>query len=397
MSDKRKILLPILVLLIGAVAATVIVRARPKVERQDAAVPPPLVRVVEARVAAATLSVRSQGTVAPFTESTLVSEVPGTIEWVAPAFSDGGLFRRGELLVRIDPRDYEVAVTRAEAQLAQARVLVQREEAEADVARQEWAELGDGDPSPLTTREPQLAEARAGEQAAEAALEQARLNLERTRVRAPFDGRVRSKLADRGQYVGRGTRLAEVYSTDVAEVRLPVPKSELAFLELDLNNPLATDGPAVELSTELGRERLTWPARVVRTGGEFDQRTRMLDLFARVDDPLGRRAADATPLPMGLFVDAEIAGLTVGDAVTLPRSALRDGDRVLVVDDGERLRFRDVEVLRRGHDQVVIIGGLASGELICVSPLETVVDGMRVRTLVEGEPPRTPEALEERL
>jgi RND family efflux transporter MFP subunit len=390
MSSKAKILLPLVVLAVGGLAAVAIVRARPKVERQETAVPPPLVRVIEVSKGDLRLDVTTQGTVAPLVESDLVAEVGGRLDWVSPAFAEGGFFRRGDTLLRIDDRDYGVAFSQAEALVAQAHVRLELEVAEADLARQEWQDLGEGEPSSLALREPQLAETRAALQAAEGALEKARLDLERTRITALFDGRVLSKLVDLGEFVGRGTRLGTVYSTAAAELRLPVSREELVFLDIDLGihdeGPSAA-GPAVELRGAVGGRTYVWNAQIVRAGGAFDPRTRMLPLFARVEDPFGRLSSTTgPPLPMGLFVEAEIAGRIAEEVIVLPRSAVRDGSQVLVVDDDSRLRFRTIEILRTHRDEVVVEGGLDTGELVCVSPLESVVDGMAVRTLLETEP-----------
>ncbi|MFQ5877543.1 MAG: efflux RND transporter periplasmic adaptor subunit [Acidobacteriota bacterium] len=387
MSRSARIWLPIVVLALGAAAAAVIIIARPRVERREIEVPAPLVRVVRARERDVPLNVLSQGTVEPRTESVLVAQVGGRIEWVSPAFAEGSFFWRGEPLVRIDPRDYRLAVSRAEAQVAQARVRLEMERAEAAVARREWDELGEGEPTALTLRRPQLAEAEAALRAAEAALEQARLDLERTRVRAPYAGRVRDRRADIGQFVSPGTPLAVIYATDYAEIRLPVSRHDLAFLEIDLGaSGRRRPGPPVLLRGEIGGAVHTWTARVVRTDSAFDPKTRMLDLFARVEDPFRRRADFAgPPLPKGLFLQAEIGGRVARGVFVLPRAALRGDGRVLVVDDESRLRLRAVELLRVAREEAIVRRGLEEGEMVCVSPLETVVDGMRVRTVLEGE------------
>ena len=405
----RRILLPLAVLAAGAVIAFLLVRLRPEVERREAPIQPPLVRVVTARPTDHRLDVGSQGTVAPRTESSLVAQVAGRIVEVAPSFAAGGFFRRGETLVRIDPRDYRLALADARAAKAQAETRLATAEAEAEVARREWRELGRGEPTALAAREPQLTEARAAVAAAEAGVERAELELARTGVEAPYAGRVREKQADVGQYVAPGTPLAVIYATDYAEVRLPVPQNEFGFLEIDIGAPgidgaggltpgAESAGPLARLTGSIGGAAHVWPARIVRTAGTIDPRTRMLDLFARVDDPFrrdrgGRDGGTGAPLPMGLFVEATIAGRTAEGVFVLPRAALRDGGRVLVVDGDDRLRFRDVAVLRTEGDRAVISDGLAPGERVCVSPLATVTDGMKVRTVpaeeaapVESEP-----------
>lgn len=427
MTRKTKILLPLLVVAGAVVVAFVLVKAAPSPPTQEPVTPPPLVRVIEVEPRTVRFDVESQGTVRPRTEATLNAQVSGRIEWVAPSFAEGGLFRRGETLVRIDERDYRLAVSQAEQQVAQARVRLAREEAEAEIAREEYEDLAAdgavGDVSPLTLHEPQLAEARAAVEAAEAAVEKARLDLSRATIEAPFDGRVEQKQADVGQSVSPGAPLATLYAVDYAEIRLPVPVTELEYLDVPLAGETA-DGPTVALSAELGGTRRTWSGRVVRTGGGIDPETRMMPLIARVDRPYGEAAPEAgAPLPIGLFVEAEIAGRRADGVFVLPREALRktgrwregEPSRVLVVgedvpaeaapagapDGGAdpdheaapsepaepraRLRFRDVWIVRLEDDRAYVSRGLEDGDLVCVSPLETPTDGMVVRVTRETD------------
>jgi RND family efflux transporter MFP subunit len=308
---------------------------------------------------------------------------------VSDTFADGGFFEAGETLLELDPRDYELAVTRAQASLAQAEVHLQREEAEAEVARQEWATLGEGEASALLLREPQLAEARVVVKSARAILEAARLDLERCRIQAPFAGRVRTKRVDVGQFVARGEVVARVYAVDYVEVRLPLPLEDLGYLELPVQyrgETAGREGPRVRLRASVGGQRHEWEGRIVRTEGEIDPRTRMLTAVARVDDPFARSQDwSRPPLAVGLFVDAEIEGRTAGQVRLAPRAALRLDGRLMVVDRDNRLRFRRVEILRKEGERVVIEDGLEPGDRVCISPLEIAVDGMEVR-LAEPEP-----------
>lgn len=397
-SGRRVILWVLLVLVAGAAIASLAIRMKPEPERQEPATTAPLVQVVAAEIGPVHLDVPSQGTVEPTTASTLVAQVAGRVTRVAEGFAEGGYFRRGETLVQIDPRDYRLAVTDAEAARAQARVALEREQAEAELARQEWEELGrGGEASALLLRKPQLAQAEATVAAAEAAVERARLALSRTRVTAPFDGRVRAKRADVGQFVAAGSPLADLYATSSAEVRLPVARDDLAYLDVGVGwSANGEAGPPVALTGELAGRRHTWRGRVVRTGAEIDPRSRMLGVFARIDDPLRRDGTGADiagpPLPMGLFVEASIEGRTVPSAAVLPRRALlgtpRGGDaQVMVVDDEGRLTFRTLEVLRTDGDEVIVGSGLSDGERVVVSRLDEAVDGMTVRTtLAEWSP-----------
>lgn len=383
MNKVLKVVLPIAVIAVGAAAALAMIWSRAEPARHAVEPPLPLVRVHPVTRQDVRLTVSSQGTVSPRTESVLVPEVSGRIIEVASPFASGGFFEAGELLLRIDPHDYRQAVVQARSAVTQAELRREIELAEGLVARREWSELGEGPATPLTLHEPQLAEAEAALDAARAALEQARRNLERTEIRAPYAGRVRDKLVDLGQFVNRGTPLATVYAVDYAEIRLPLPDSELAFVRLPLGYRGERDGasgPEVVLRADFAGRVHEWRGRIVRTEGVIDPKSRYVHVVARVRDPYGRGDdPERPPLAAGMFVDAEILGRPVEAVVVLPRAALRGDGRVLIVDADERLRFRAVQVLRTTHDEVVVTSGLDDGDRVCLSTLSAVTDGMRVR------------------
>ncbi len=383
-----KILAPLMVVAAGIVGAVTLVRSKAPVETVRPEAVPPLVRVIAVSIGELPLKVSAQGTVLPRTETTLAAQVAAEVVSVSPRFEIGGFVKRDEILVRLDRRDYELAAERAAARVAQADLRLAQQAAEARVAADEWRQLGDGEPDPLVLRQPQLADAQAALKAAEAELGMARLDLERTSIRVPFDGRVREKTVDLGQYLTPGQKIATVHAIDYAEVRLPVPDRQLAFLELPLSyhdGTASVPGPSASLSANFTGKRYRWLGRVVRAEGELDQRSRMVNLVVRVEDPYGRHPG-RPPLAVGLFVDAEIAGRTVV-GTRLPRSTLRGDNRVLVVDDDLRLRFREIDVVRIEEESVVISGGLSAGEKVCVSNLDVVVDGMAVRMLEIEAPP----------
>jgi RND family efflux transporter MFP subunit len=392
--------LPLAVLALAFAGAWALVASRPRPVPQPPVVLPPLVRVVPVEKRTLRLAVRAQGTVEPRTESELVAEAPGRVTWISPAFAAGGFFEEGEPLLRLDAREHEVAHERAAAAVGRAESEVRL--AERTIARRRalFAE-GIVAAEAIDDAEHVLAVARAALREARAALAQASLDLERTAIAAPFAGRVREVRVDLGQFVGRGSALGRVYAVDYVEIRLPISAEDLAHLELplDFHGDGAAPGPPVTVTGALGGRTATWRGRVVRTEGELDPRTRTVGAVVRVDDPYGRAARAGgdpeppsagapsvpgrPPLAVGLFVQAEIEGRTHPNVAVLPRSALRDGDRVLVVDGESRLRFRAVEVLRRDRDAVVIGAGLEEGERVCVSPLEAATDGTAVRTVLD--------------
>ncbi len=388
MSIKTKNLLMRVVLPLVVVAAAVgvaisMVVLKPEVPTTAPVFAPPLVRVATVELDDRRLSVKSQGTVAPRAESQLVPEVAGRVTWVSDSFASGGFFDKGEPLVRIDPFDFEQAVVAARSELARSELRLAQEQAEAQVAEREWKELGQGDGNPLTLRVPQLADAGAAVDAARAGVDRAERNLSRTHIRAPYAGRVRRKNVDVGQFVVSGAPIATIYSVDAAEIRLPLPDDELAFVDL----PLTYRGggapslrPPVVLSTLFAGELHVWRGHIVRTEGEIDPATRMVHAVARVDNPYAPgENPSRPPLNVGMFVQAEIEGKLVEGVAALPRPALRADNQVWVVDEDSRLRFRDVEILRATETEVIVGSGLSAGELVVLSPLDATTDGMAVR------------------
>ena len=383
-----KALLPPVVLGVAAMGAYVMYLNRPPVETQTPVVSPPAVRVQRVAFESVDLAVSSQGTVQPRTASQLVPEISGTVINVSPTFAVGGFFEEGDVLLEIDPYDYQQALITGQSQLAQARLRLAQEEAEAEVARREWEELGRGDANALTLRQPQVEDARAAVTSAEAAIDRARRDLERAEVRAPYAGRVQSKDVDIGQFVNRGTAVGRIYAVDSAEVRLPLPDEELAYVDVPMSyrgtQPQA--GPDVVLSADFAGRRYTWQGQIVRTEGEIDSVSRMVHVVAEVDDPYAPGSDPSRPpLAVGMFVEAEIAGRRVDDVVLLPWAALHGRDQVLIVDDDGRLRYRQVDILRSTTEYVLVRGGLAEGERVSISALDAVIDGMAVQ-IAEDEP-----------
>lgn len=377
------IVLPILVLIAAGIGAHFIIKAKPVVKVQRPEVLPPLVRIQTVEMEDLSLTVKSQGTVSPRTESKLVPEISGRVIWISPNLISGGFFEEGDTLLKIDPHDYQQALIRARAEVAGRKLVLAQEEAEAEVARKEWEDLGEGEPTPLTLRLPQLEEAKAALASAEAALEQAQCDLERTEVKAPFAGRVRQEDVDVGQFVSRGSPVATLYAVDFAEIRLPLADDELAFLDLPLiyrGDESGETGPEVKITIHFAGKSHTWMGRIVRTEGEIDPRSRMVHAVAQVRDPYGRGEPGRPPLAVGMYVHAEIKGRSVENVAVLPRAALHGTNTIYVVDDSNRLRFREVDILRATRELVVVRSGLKEGEQVCLTPLEAVTDGMRVRT-----------------
>ena len=339
-----------------------------------------LVEVLALEQMTASFLVRSQGTVRPLTETVLSAEVSGPIVWISPEFVAGGVFAQGEDLMRIDPTNYVVAVEQATALLQQRQIEFDGAEQLRDQgyrAETEWASAAAA-----------LASARAD-------LVKANRDLEKSVIRLPYDGMVRSKDADLGQYVNTGTRLGVTFATDYAEIRLPLTDQDLAFVELPAAGSVGTaDEPLVELSAVQRGDTAHWPARIVRTEGVVDENNRVTYAVARIEDPyrLNTGSEAGSPLPMGTFVAASIEGTTVRNVIRVPRSSLRGNDQLLFVDEDSRLRIGTVDVLRADAQYAYLRGGAQAGDRISLTAIESPINGMRVRTIGDS-PDRAVETL----
>ena len=377
-----KVLLPVAFLVVASTASFWMVQARPQAMQKPAPAPSLLVTASVAERQPVTFTVASQGAVSPRTETTLVSEVSGQIVAVSPAFVSGGFFKRGDVLIRIDPRIYETQTKRARAEVAKAHTRVATERAMAAHAREDWERLqnlnaAQGEASDLTLRKPQLQEALAELESRNADFEKAVEDLRRTVTRAPYDGMVREKLADVGQFVNVGAQLARTFAVDRAEVRLPLTQHDLRFIDL----PSLAAGAAlpVTLSAQVGGATHTWRASVVRSEGVFDAASRVLHVVAQVEDPYDLADSGREPLRIGTFVSAEITGRSGGDLFVVPRHALARGDTLWLVDETSRIHPRTVAVLRADERFAYIGEGLAEGERYITVPIDEPLPGMKVR------------------
>ncbi len=347
--------------------------------------PSMLVDVMRVHAANEKITVKAQGSVTPRTQTTLISEVSGLITEVSAAFVAGGFFSKGDVLVRIDDRNYRAEVKRAQAAVRAAETNVTRETGLADYAREDWERAqsvlrSSKAATDLAMRKPQQAEALASLEFAKADLEKREGDLDRTVIRAPYDGLVREKRADIGQFVNSGSPLAVTFSVEVAEIRLPLPDSQLPYLNLDEHELVQGRGPGVVLSANIGGQLNSWQGRIIRTEGIFDERSRVLYLVAQIDDPYNRYSQKwQHSLRMGTFVEAAIEGEQLDNVIRLPRTALRRDNKIWTVSDNDTLRPVTVEIAHADEQSVLIRSGLISGQLICLTVPENPFPGTPVR------------------
>ena len=380
-----KVALPVLILAACIATAKVVVANRPEPQTRPQFKSTTSIDATRVKKSDYPVSVQTQGSVSASRQGSLVAEVAGTIVAASPNFVVGGSFREGEVLLEIDPRDYEISLTLTEATFAQARAALAEETARAEQAAEDWKRLGrSGKPSELTLRKPQLAAARASLESARAQVQRARLDLDRTKIKASYEGSVKSKNVDLGQYVNKGSTLGEIYAINIAEVRLPLNNDQLGYLELPgAGNNTQSD---VSFTANIGGTEQSWNGKIVRSEGTIDPNSRQLYVIARVDNP-NNLASDRPPLRVGQYVQASITGKVMEDVVIIPRAALREEREVLVVDELNTLQTRLVQVAWKDADVAVISAGLNEGDVISTTALGSITNGTRVRATIDGIAP----------
>ncbi len=315
------------------------------------------------------VTVNATGEVQPWRKIRLTPQVGGVVTDVSAAFRPGGSFHTGELLIAIDDHDYRLALTRAQNALSNANLQLEQELALAQTAIHEWQLInGDNAPPPLAAHTPQLRQARAAVAAAAAEVEQARLNLHRTRLCAPFDCLVLDTSADLGQYLAPGASVATLMDSTAVQVVVPVAVDELPWLK-------RTPGRAARVSVTTRRGTFTWPATLSRTMAQVDEQTRMFRLVFRVDNPATSQRE--MPLQPGMFVDVAIPGITLHQVAAIPRAALRDNSCVWLNVAG-KLRIQPVTVLRDNGTQLLVRGLPESAQLV-TSAITAAADGLALR------------------
>lgn len=373
-----------MVIVIGGIATAAALVLNPnQVSESPPARIPPKVSVIHPSPIDEPLIIESQGTVEPAHRISLAAEVAGRVSSISERFQRGGAFEQGDILFTIDDTDALFALQRAQASERQANIDLKISQGDFKRA-QDLNSQNQISAQALEQAQLQLARAEAQQQASHVARQEAQLALERTQIKAPFRGRIESESLDVGQFVNRGEQVAELIALDAYEVRLPIARDQLAYLDL----PFSTRGiipkaqrPKVMLSGEFAGQEWIREAELVRTEAQIDAATRQI--FAVASLPIDSNDPN-TLFPLGLFVRAEIEGIFPKQAFRLPRSSLAPGNRILTVDENNQLWLKNVDILRLEHDDVVIQGGLTPDSLICVSAGRTVVDGMSVEPEMLG-------------
>ncbi len=382
--NTRKLLIPVAIIALTVVAYNVIVKNPPTAKRGG----PP--RTAQMSVETMDIvpqdyqvMVESFGTVKPRTQSVLVAQVAGEIRYVADDFRDGGFFEKGDVLVKVDDRDYLAEVKIAESSLINAQQNLLEEEARVEQALIDWQRLGNGKaPSDLVLRKPQLQTAKAQVLSAQAQLDKAKLKLERTTITAPFAGRILSKKVDIGQVVSTNTQLADIYAIDYVEVRLPIKNNDLALVNLPEqyrdSEGLSAKVPVIFESDLIGKQR--WFGEVVRTEGAIDNSAQQLHIVAQIANPY--QNTEVGPVKIGQYVTAKVEGKTIQNALVIPNSAIYQGSYVYVVAYGVLLR-KEVTTRWQNSKDALIDSGLSVGDKLVLTSLGQVSSGTPVHVMGE--------------
>jgi len=375
---------PLLVILTGFLVVQGLVAAKPEPEKNDEEVRKISLYVDSVQSEQVVVAVKTQGEVRPKTEIDLIPQVSGRIVALSDSFSEGAEFAPNTMLLKIDDADYQVAVVRAQARVAEAQTALERELATAEIKKEEWRDNPKGqDPTDFALNLTQVAQAKAMLRSARADLDKARLDLARTEIRVPFHGRVRERNVGIGQFVTAGMPMGRVFSINTVEVRLPLTDTQLVELNLPLGYTAADTGeaPVVNFSATLGSREFSWEGQIVRIDASIDQDTRLIYATAEVNDPYGLAASQGMPIAVGMFVNAEIEGVAEQMAYVMPRLALRNKDKVYVINEDNELEIRTVEVLSTSEDRVLVVSGVIAGDRVVTSPVPNAVDGMAVEPL----------------
>lgn len=380
-STLKKRLIPLAILGVAIIASVVIMGNPPKANRWGGSkAPQMMVEATKLEPQLFQIQVDSFGNVRPRVESVLVSQASGQINYINNNFRDGGFFEKGEVLVKLDDRDAQADVKIAEANYLDAKQKLVEEKARAEQALIDWQRLGKkGTPSALVLREPQLAAAQAKLLSSEAQLAKAKLSLERTQIVAPYAGRVLQKKVDLGQVISNNSQLADIYSVDVVEVRLPIKNQDLPLLELpeEFRGEQSRDPQTSKVVFTGTTGDGSWTGELIRTEGAIDESSQQLYVVAQIKDPYALENKMAMPIKIGQYLSAQVSGKLLSNAIVVPVKSIYQGSYVYVVEEGLLMR-RQVELLWKNKEQAIVKTGLKGGEVLVTTALGQVSSGTPV-------------------
>ncbi len=380
-----KIIVPLSIILASFVIMKLLIadRTEPKKEiRRDTGM---LVHVMTAKRNDIEIVIHGTGTVEAAEEISIIPQVSGRIVYVAPNLNVGGFFKTGELLFEIEDTDYRLALERSLSVRSKAEYELATIESQAQIARVEWARINrnnDIPPNPLVLYEPQLKSAKSTMASAIASVKQAKLDLERTKIKSPFNARVRSENVDHGQYVKNGTSVAVLAGTDNAEISVPLSLDDISWLRVPRRAEIANGSPAT-VFLNIRNRQYEWQGSVLRSTGEVDTRSRMMELIVEINDPYGlaRKGSLHPPLAVGTFADIRLKGKKLTDVFVIPRMALRDNSTIWIMDKDSSLQIKKIMPVRVERENIIVSEGINDGDLIILSNISGAANGMKLRAM----------------
>jgi RND family efflux transporter MFP subunit len=384
-----KIAIPFIAILLGIIIMKGLIASRPEPKKEARKDPGILVQVIRAEKLSTDITVKGTGTVEAAEEVSIIPQVSGRVVYVAPDLDVGGFFKKGEVLFAIEDIDYRLALDRAMAARAKAEYELATIESQARIARTEWERINknkDIPPNPLVLYEPQLKSAKADLSSAIAAIEQAKLDLERTKLQSPFNSRVRSEDIDLGQYVRSGTGVVVLAGTDTAEIAVPLSLDDLSWLDMPRPGKWNSGAPA-SVFLRINGNLYEWKGHIIRSTGEVDPKSRMMQIIVGIDDPYGleNKETDRPALAAGTFVDVRIKGRTLENVFVIPRIAFRDNSTVWVMDTSNKLQIEKVLISRIEREKVIIAEGLDDGDMIVLTNISGAANGMKLRLFINNK------------
>ena len=379
-----RILLPMIVVTLGAYGAYLIFKSGPEAKRRKPVRKAALVQVQTVQRISPKVNIQAMGTVMPARQVTLHSQVSGQVVALAPEFVISGHFKAGEMMLKTDPREYRLTIVQRQSEVTRAKYELKLEIGRQDIAKREMELFHSGQSASqadreLALRKPHLANAQAALKAAQAVLAKARLDLERTEIKAPFNALIQEKQTDLGANISTQTPLATLVGTDQYYVEASVPANQLQWIKIPSDSQAT--GASVTIKTDAGAKS-AYPGHVIRLRADLEPEGRMARILIAIQDPLGLHTPTPqkkTLLLLGAFVNLEIEGPHLKDLFAIPVAALRDGKRLWIMDTDNVLAIRDTEVIWREREIVYVRDGLQEGENLIISAIGAPVVGMPLR------------------
>lgn len=387
MSTKAKLIkigVPVALIVIGSLIMWVLVSSRPTAVKHARKDPGILVEILKAEKEEVTMTVKGTGTVKASREISVIPQVSGEVVYTAPGLDVGGFFEKGAVLFRIEDTDHRLALEQAVSSKANAEYELAKIESRAEIARNEWGEINKGNgppPNPLVLYVPQLKSAKSALASASAKVDQAKLDLARTEIKAPFNTRIRSENIEIGQYVKSGNSVAVLAGSDMAEIAVAFTAEQLRWMNIPRHGERQNSNDAL-VSLNIGGTVYKWKGHVVRSTGEVDQKSRMMQVIVEIKDPYGlnEKRKSRPTLAAGSFVKVVIKGKNLKDVFVIPRTAFRDNSTVWIMDKENMLKIKEVKTFRLERDRVIISKGIDDGDMIVLTNLSGAANGMKLRT-----------------